>query len=305
MNVRDQRKNALLLGMVYSEETVPKRGQEYRDRVRCIALERLGYNVYTLDNKHSDVGLQQHCNANFSDCRRMMRSIESKWGNIQFDGVFLDYFFSPVGWARERWTDPLFTTTLPALADHGLLKKGATVWLPNIQCIDESVRDFGGILRKRFELRTVSQARSNPLCKATDSVTTELTRCPDLLTNDTQLKPLNAFSNSPFWALELKQSSLRAAPYTPTKLKKHHSVTLQAATPAKRKRKTASSIQQQQGQEERKEDEEEDVLLLSQSSAEGSITGVKRHLALSATGQGASSSSNRSVEHPAAKMVRF
>ena len=31
----------LLLGMVYSEETIPKRGKEFRDRGRCMALEDL------------------------------------------------------------------------------------------------------------------------------------------------------------------------------------------------------------------------------------------------------------------------
>ena len=89
-------KNALLLGMVYSKEQVPKRGQEFRDRVRCEAMEDIGYDVYTLDNKHADTDLPKHCNANFSDCRRMMRTMDSKWGETQFDHVILDYFFSPV-----------------------------------------------------------------------------------------------------------------------------------------------------------------------------------------------------------------
>ena len=32
----------LLLGMVFSEQLLPERGQEFRDRVRCIELKRLG-----------------------------------------------------------------------------------------------------------------------------------------------------------------------------------------------------------------------------------------------------------------------
>lgn len=67
-----------MLGMVFSAENVPKRGQEYRDRVRCEALEDLGYIVRTLDNKHDDTRLIKHCTANFADTRRMMRSISRK-----------------------------------------------------------------------------------------------------------------------------------------------------------------------------------------------------------------------------------
>lgn len=46
--LEDLRENALLLGMVFSTEECPKRGQEYRDRVRCEAMEKIGYNVRSL-----------------------------------------------------------------------------------------------------------------------------------------------------------------------------------------------------------------------------------------------------------------
>lgn len=88
--------NSLLLGVVFATEQRAKRGQEYRDRVRCEAMERLGYQVKTLDNKHADKDLPKHCTANFSDTRRMMKSMEGKWPGEKFDHVILDYFFSPV-----------------------------------------------------------------------------------------------------------------------------------------------------------------------------------------------------------------
>jgi len=90
--------SVLLLGMVFSEELEPKRGQEYRDRVRCEAMEKLGYCVKTLDDKHKDFELKngKHCTANFTDSRRMMKSIESRWEKPCFDHIILDYFFSPV-----------------------------------------------------------------------------------------------------------------------------------------------------------------------------------------------------------------
>ena len=95
----------MLLGMVFSTEFVPKVGQEFRDRVRCEELEGLGYSVKTLDDKHSAESLVhgKHCRANFTQPRRMLQSMEAAWGKgIQLDHIILDYFFSPVGWARVR-----------------------------------------------------------------------------------------------------------------------------------------------------------------------------------------------------------
>jgi hypothetical protein len=95
INNKNTEKSCLLLGMVYSNEHRSKRGQEYRDRVRCAALESLGYEVRTLDNKHDDGQLTKHCSANFSDTRRMMTAL-NKWKDVKYDHIILDYFFSPV-----------------------------------------------------------------------------------------------------------------------------------------------------------------------------------------------------------------
>ena len=47
--------NVLLLGMVFSDKlTTPSRGQEFRDRARCMELQVLGFNVFTVDDKHAD-----------------------------------------------------------------------------------------------------------------------------------------------------------------------------------------------------------------------------------------------------------
>lgn len=90
-------KNVLLLGMVFAHQaTEPKRGQEFRDRVRCEALKNLGYNIFTLDDKHEDAVIEEHCRANFADTRRMMQSMKTKWEKVHFDHIVLDYFFSPV-----------------------------------------------------------------------------------------------------------------------------------------------------------------------------------------------------------------
>ncbi len=88
--------HVLLLGMVFSEEFEPKRGQEYRDRVRCEAMEKLGYRIKTLDDKHEDTDIEQHCTANFAGARRMLSAMGKRWKDPFFDHVILDYFFSPV-----------------------------------------------------------------------------------------------------------------------------------------------------------------------------------------------------------------
>ena len=91
--------SVLLLGMVFAHQaTEPKRGQEFRDRVRCEAVKACGYNVYTLDDKHEDNLIDEHCQANFADTRRMMQSIRGKWSEqkVVFGDIILDYFFSPV-----------------------------------------------------------------------------------------------------------------------------------------------------------------------------------------------------------------
>ncbi len=45
-NASREKENILLLGMVYAKRaTNPARGQEFRDRARCEALEKLGFCV--------------------------------------------------------------------------------------------------------------------------------------------------------------------------------------------------------------------------------------------------------------------
>jgi len=46
------KKSILLLEMVFSDQLIPTRGQEFRDRVRCIQFQRLDFNVCTVDDKH-------------------------------------------------------------------------------------------------------------------------------------------------------------------------------------------------------------------------------------------------------------
>ena len=96
---QQQQEVILLLGMVYSSYDKPSRGQLFRDNCRIHGLESLGYDVYTLDNAHfSSISgdSNKHCSTNFADSRRMIRSVRNLWGNLKFDHIALDYFYSPV-----------------------------------------------------------------------------------------------------------------------------------------------------------------------------------------------------------------
>ena len=205
-------KVVLLFGMVFAEELKPKRGQEFRDRVRSEALESRGYRVLTLDDKHepSEKGKHagKHIQTNFVDARRAIRSIRLKWGDdIFFDEVILDYFFSPVGWARERWKDRLFTETIPRFAIDGLLKEGGIFVLPYLDNVRDQLDVFNDRITQYYTISYMIDPAENSLYKATEDVTETLLLAPDVLTNQTQIEPLLIFSQTPFVVLTRKSDA--------------------------------------------------------------------------------------------------
>ena len=108
----------------------------FRDYVRLKQLERSGYQVRSADDKHADEHLPKHARANFADTRRFFRVLDAKFPDEQFDVVVLDYFFSPIGFARDRWetwNNAFFSGTIPKLANAGYLKPGAKIFLPNLE----------------------------------------------------------------------------------------------------------------------------------------------------------------------------
>lgn len=214
---------ALLLGMVYSTETSPKRGQGYRDRVRCDALANLGYDVYTMDDKHGeDEALpDRHMQANFADTSRMWRTMQRKWRNDKdrsFDLIVLDYFFSPAGWVQERWTEKFFKTTMPHFAKHNVLSQGGVLWLPHLEHVDTMIDDNSAELADYFVWDLVKDPSENPLYLATDDVNEELLSCPDNLTNATQIVPFQEMGGGPFYCFR-RIDGLHIDPYGIPKLR--------------------------------------------------------------------------------------
>jgi len=57
----------------------------------------------------------------------------------------------------------------------------------------------------------------NPLYKATENVEAELLKCPDHLTNETQIAPLTNFSTTPFFVLK-RLNRKRSPPSTPSSI---------------------------------------------------------------------------------------
>jgi hypothetical protein len=203
-----QKENILLLGMVFSDQLAPTRGQEFRDRARCIQLQRLGFNVCTVDDKHKDDYLFPglHCNANFNQARGFISQIRGKWGNdVKFSHVILDYFFSPVSWARERWSPKFFSETIPAIATN-ILTPGGKLWLPSLENVTAAIYLNHARINSFFTVHEVEDPMKHPLYVATENATVELLSCPDNYTNENQILPLLVYHKFPFYALELTRS---------------------------------------------------------------------------------------------------
>ena len=84
--------------------------------------------------------------------------------------------------------------------------------LPNLDCVQEAIETFADTLRAPYIINYLEDPVDNPLYEATETVTKELLRCPDNLTNETQIKPLYDFSKYPFYQLTAKEISV----FTPT-----------------------------------------------------------------------------------------
>jgi hypothetical protein len=86
------------------------------------------------------------------------------------------------------------------------LSRGGKVWLPNLQNVADSIESNLPCYNEYFSIHEVADPMKNPLYVATENATEELLRCPDRLTNDTQLDLLLKRSSSPFYALVLKST---------------------------------------------------------------------------------------------------
>ena len=115
------------------------------------------------------------------------------------------------GWARTRWTDNFFKETIPRLALDRVIRAGGRFWLPNLKCVADALIEFKGVIEEHYEVEYIAKPEKNPLYNATERVERELLRCPDKLTNETQMRPLWDHSSFPFIALRCRQIPLSLA----------------------------------------------------------------------------------------------
>lgn len=213
--------------MYYSKENNPSRGQGYRDRIRCEALESDGYHVETLDNKHDELLAKEgklndlyfsfddlfhnvtlvylvgrHCRANFADYKRMHKCMKTIWNldeqQPRYDVIILDYFFSPVGWVNTRWTEKFFTQTLPFFLEKNVLKPTGAIWIPNNSYVGEMIMKHYDVLFQHYAWSIIKDPELNPLYSSTENVTEQLLLCPDNITNATQIRHIESSPGGPF-----------------------------------------------------------------------------------------------------------
>jgi hypothetical protein len=118
------------------------------------------------------------------------------------------------------------------LAENDLLRKGGQLWLPNLGCVQESIETYRDEIMMHYTIKAVEDPLLNPLYAASENVEMELLRCPDALTNETQLRPLLSYSKNPFLVLTRREELyVRVTCVTPSKRDREaHSVAL-AITP--------------------------------------------------------------------------
>jgi hypothetical protein len=120
----------------------------------------------------------------------------------RFDLIVLDYFFSPAGWVNTRWTEKFFSETLPCFVQKGILSSSGSLWLPHVDHVEEMISSHSEELSQYYSWSLIADPESNPLYSATEKVTDELLRCPDNLTNTTQIRPLIQSSGGPFYRFQ-------------------------------------------------------------------------------------------------------
>ena len=200
-------------------------GQEGRDRTRCDAMELLGWDIFTADNKHSEIqrrkervphkkstklielltDLPKHCDTNFAIPRFFFTNLRSRFGaTIRVQLIVVDYFFCPAGYVEVRWLEKFFEETLCGLVEENLLEQGCCVWLPHLDHTNKMIEKYRDMLETFFVVNYVSDPNMNPLYYATglEQVNNRLLQFPEAIINSNQILRLDA--KAPFISLASK-----------------------------------------------------------------------------------------------------
>lgn len=96
-----------------------------------------------------------------------------------------------------------FRGTIIDLATSNALVIGGKIYLPWLQCVRDRLEETEALLAHHYTISWSEEALDNPLFFATEQVTDQLMELDGaaMVTNATQRKPLDAFSNTPFVCL--------------------------------------------------------------------------------------------------------
>jgi hypothetical protein len=197
----------LVLGMVYTASSLLKsKLQLTRDGIRCRALERKEQvSVYTIDVGHDANKAEEgrHICHDFANVG-LLEKMDRLWTGKSFKHIIMDYFYTPSAWHAERWSEKMYTITLPILAAKGAIPLHGEVWLPHIICIADRLERLWNDLKKWYTKHIIVNPMENPLFRASAEVHDELIADDNPFTNDTALKELR--KDAPFIVLRCIRS---------------------------------------------------------------------------------------------------
>lgn len=87
-----------------------------------------------------------------------------------------------------------------------MMKQNGRIILPRIQCIDDGISQAREAIESFYDVSYlgVDELDLHPLYKATERVAPWLEMCPEVYTNETQMKPYYDYSESPFCVLKIR-----------------------------------------------------------------------------------------------------
>eukprot|EP01084_Bolivina_argentea_P016012 30000_1 len=197
-------RNCLALCMVYASEGMLRTGegarQANRDYLRLNTMEKLGYQVYSVDSWHKTIlsKADRHLQSSFRVPHRFMQSLDEKWivpgsipgvGGMHFDILVFDYFWMPRHW-NKCWGSKIFSTLVPELAS---IYSCCDFWFPNdkeglLKRMAEEASDAILDVGLRFELVPKKRAHECPLYAATAICDAELIKLPGKMCNNNQIE---------------------------------------------------------------------------------------------------------------------
>ena len=139
-----------------------------------------------MDDKHASDGAYvvpgRHCHGSFTDFRRSeggLRQLED--GHLPFQRIMLDYYFAPSAWAETRWTQSLFSETIPRLAYYEHLASNGEIWLPHNQTTTTLIGTelTNAALHRYYHCELKTELTRQPLVQATAQVAEQMDQAKD------------------------------------------------------------------------------------------------------------------------------